>query len=210
MDISPIAQFLNQQIADGNLPSVSSGANQLLLPVPGREQPLAVSLTIPTIELDLPVVYVKMRLRDLRFRHVSLWFDGVRQALRLRIYFHNQRQGIVGYYKVGPIKKSLKLHTKRVRLDVYIKPRLRRDKLAFEPLEVALDFYQGNIPGIVRPVLLKKIEAAVEESRRDLQLQLEDHLPELTAIVEQHAYPMERVDAIRIENGAIAFVSPSQ
>ncbi len=203
--IYPVTRFLNKGIDAGWFPGVNSGLNRFSIPVPGLRKPIPIQLTIPTIELRIPGIYARMRIQSLRFRRFSLQFDGERQALRLRIYFHNQRNGVVGYYKVGPLRHPLRLHVKRAQLNVYLKPYIQDGHLTFQPLEVELSFYEGNIPGMARPVLSDAIQDAIETSTVSLQRQFDRYIPEFLQALEEHAFPTTQLRDIVIEEGSVTF-----
>ena len=200
-DIYPVARFLNERIAEGDLQSVSSGLNRFAVMVPGRKQPVSVQLRIPVIKLKMPGLYAQLRIQSLRFRRFSFQFDGERQALRLRIYFHNQKNGIVGYYKMGPMRHSLRLHVKRAMLNVYLKPQIQEGILSFAPLEAELSFYEGNMPRFIRPVLFRAIEEAITASIADLQRQFEAYRPELIEAIRAWWPPAIQPEKLIIEEG---------
>ena len=209
VDIHPITRFLNAQLAEGRFPSVSGGTNRFVLPVPGRKRPLLVQLTIPTVELRVPGIYARMRLQSLRIRRFSLQFDGKHQALRLRIFFHNQKNGIVGYARIGPTRRPLHFHVKRAVLSLYLKPRVRQGRLAFDPLEAELSFYEGNMPAFIRPALFRSIDEAITTATADLQRQLDAYLPELIAAFESQ-WPSPFLKRISVKEGrAVVQIAPS-
>ena len=202
-DIYPIVAHLNQQIRNGGLPAVHSGWNMLRIPVSGRPEPVQIRLYIPVIRLDLPGIHAEMRLQGLRFRHATLRFDESRQALHLRSYFQDRRNGVGGHYTVGPVGRSLRLHSRQVRSDAYLKPRVEDGLLGFEPLVVQLSFYEGHIPRIVRPFLLRRVEDAVQESERALQAQFDAYAPELFSVIRSYLPPEGMLTRCKVTDGTL-------
>jgi len=201
-DMKQVEDIFKHNIEIANLSVVSSGVNLLTIDIPPMKETILFQLPIEPVRLSIPGIYAELRLKNLGFKDVKAHWDGKRKALRLRSRFYNKRRGVVGYYKVGFIRKNLSLKVKNAVLDIFIIPRVESGKLAFAPLEAELSFYEGKVPRIIRPIFHQQIGKTIEKSKTALQPQFDVQSPRLVAMVRKLFVPEAQFVDICIREGA--------
>jgi len=201
-DMKHLEEIFKHNIAIANLSIVSEGVNVLTINIPSMKRTIVFQLPIQPVILSIPGVSAKLRLNNLGFKDVKAHWDGKRKALRLRSRFYNKRRGVVGYYKIGFIRKNISLKVKDAVLDIFIIPRVESGKLAFAPLEAELSFYEGKVPRVIRPIFHEQIGKTIEKSRAALQPQFDAKTPLFASMVQNLFVPEAQFVDIRIREGA--------
>jgi len=212
-DMRHLEDIFKHNIAIANLSTVSAGANALIIDIPSikgrfasplrsKQKPIVFQLPIQPVILSVPGIFAKLRLNNLGFKDVKAHWDGKRKALRLRSRFYNKRRGVVGYYKIGFIRKDISLKVKDAVLDIFIIPRVESGELTFAPLEAELSFYEGKVPRIIRPIFHERIGKTIEKSRAALQPQFDTQAPRIVAMVRNLFVPEAQFVDIHISEGA--------
>lgn len=200
-DMKQIEDIFTHNIKGANLSIVTSGVNLLTIDIPPMKETIVFQLPIEPVRLSIPGIFAELRLNNLGFKDVKAHWDGKRKALRLRSRFYNKRHGVVGYYKVGFIRKKISLKVKNAVLDIFIIPGVESGKLTFAPLQAKLSFYEGKVPRIIRPIFHEQIGKTIEKSKAALQPQFDAQAPMFVAMVRNLFVPEAQFVDIRIREG---------